>query len=198
MGQPPPPCGAPPQGPPAIFKIWVQSGEAGRVIGKGGESVRELMSRSGCEISVERSDGTESSQSERLITLSGAPPHISNAFSEIARDVSYVRGEKGVIKASGMSSEEAEVALRAFGPSSLAMPYGMPVMMGMPPGMPPPPPGMPPMGALPMGMPPPPGMPPMMTHPPGGTFANAASSPSGQEASAAGADFAAPWTASRP
>lgn len=211
---PPPPCGAPPpcsvpppQGPPTMFKIWVQSKEAGRVIGKGGESVRELMSRTGCEITVERSDGSEPSESERLITLSGMLPQISDAFTIIARDVSYLRGEAGVIKSPEMSPHEADAALRTYGPASLAMiPVGMmPPMMAMRPSMPPPPPGMPPgIGPL-TGMPPPPaGLPPGVSPMPGPPMfpgalpSDGSSTTAAPEVLADGQSFAAPWNASRP
>eukprot|EP00927_Polykrikos_kofoidii_P025886 TRINITY_DN2318_c0_g1_i4.p1 TRINITY_DN2318_c0_g1~~TRINITY_DN2318_c0_g1_i4.p1 ORF type:complete len:543 (-),score=97.67 TRINITY_DN2318_c0_g1_i4:170-1798(-) len=148
---------ATPSGGNQPFKLWVYSREAGRVIGRGGETVRDLMQRTGCEIQVERTSGGEQPQSERLIQLFGAVPQVREAFACITREVTYVRGENVILKSPEMTPQEAEESMRVHGPGGLGGVCGM--MMpngGMPPGMLPPRGMMPPMGM--MGMMGPPGM----------------------------------------
>lgn len=92
--------GCPPHG--TGLKIWVWSREAGRIIGRGGETVREIMNRTGTEVQVQRSDGQEHGNAERMITIIGAKPQQNEALAMILRDISFCRGELGVIKSPEM------------------------------------------------------------------------------------------------
>ena len=49
------------------FKLWVLGKEAGKVIGRGGETVREIMQRTGAEIQVERTENKDQGHAERMI-----------------------------------------------------------------------------------------------------------------------------------
>jgi len=164
------------------FKLWVLGKEAGKVIGRGGETVREIMQRTGAEIQVERTENREMGQAERLIQIFGSKPQMEEAFPLIIKDVSFARTELGVAKSPDTQGQQAGDKMRAFGPGGngiLPPPFFFPPGPGLPPpghpplmsGLPPPGmmPGLPPPGVtLPPGMPPPPGMvpPPGMMSPP--------------------------------
>lgn len=184
--------GAAPSGGGSGLKLWVYSKEAGRIIGRGGETVRELMQRTGAEIQVQRSDGSEQGTSERLIQVFGNQTQQEEVCASILRDITYCRGENGVLKSPDMTPREVEDRARglvgpcAGGPALLPGggavpgagmppppwmggaqgPMGGPMMMpGMMPGMlPGMMPGMPGMPAMP-GMPG--GLPPGGPPPPG-------------------------------
>jgi len=205
----------------APMVVFVRGNEAGRIIGRGGETVRDMMSRTGAEIKVERSDRHDS---EREIKIFGTAAQKEEALLGIGntRDVTYIRSEQGVIRFPEMSPPEADAALRRFANGGMPPPWGMGGPMGMmpPPGMMPGMPGMPPMMMPPHGMPGMPGMPPphMFPHgmppmegmmPPGGkpgrsragrSSSSSSSSSSGKRKRARGkgdpmADF---WQSSQP
>jgi len=159
------------------LQIWVHSREAGRIIGRGGETVREVMQRSGADVQVQRSDGSEHAQAERSIQIIGNKQQQEEAFAMISTDLTYVRGEHGTIKSPDMKPHEVAEAVRVLfggqpappmnmmggcpmgGPPAGMVPQHPMGMMGMPPGMPPPgmhpggPPGMPGGPPMPYGMP---------------------------------------------
>ncbi|CAK9072115.1 unnamed protein product [Durusdinium trenchii] len=162
------------------FKLWVLGKEAGKVIGRGGETVREIMQRTGAEIQVERTENKDQGHAERMIQIFGSKAQIGEAFPLIIKDVSFARSELGLVKDPAMTPEEAADAARLRGPGGgTAMPFpggppppgaaAPPFFPATMPGMPPPPgmmtmppPGMVPMPGMPPGMPPtmPPTMPP--------------------------------------
>jgi len=157
------------------FKLWVLGKEAGKVIGRGGETVREIMQRTGAEIEVERTENKEMGQAERLIQIFGSKSQMEEAFPLIIKDVTFARTEFGVAKSPEMGPQEAEDAIRMRGPSGGAGglgPFPFPPAGAGPPGAPPftmpgfPPPGMAPPGPgmMPPGLPPP-MMPPGMMPP---------------------------------
>jgi len=176
-------------GPPLVthgkdgFKLWVLGKEAGKVIGRGGETVREIMQRTGAEIQVERTENKDQGHAERLIQIFGSKTQIEEAFPLIIKDVSFARSEMGLVKDPAMNPEEAMDALRTRGPGGGSLPPFPFPGGGAPPGAPPPffppmpgmpPPGVPPgappppgMMTMPGMMPPMPGMPPMPPGPPG-------------------------------
>lgn len=153
------------------LKLWVWSKEAGRIIGRGGETVREINQKTGADVQVSRQDIHEHGIAERLIQVMGTKAQIEEAYPLVVKDVTFVRSELGVIKHPNMPAHQAEENVRR-GPGAIpgAFPPPFPGMPGMPP------PGMwPPPGMLPPGMMPPmmPGMPPPAMpgygplHPPG-------------------------------
>lgn len=157
--------------------LWVQSKEAGRVIGRGGEAVRELMERTGAEVKVQRGDGKD--DGEREIKISGSESQKLEALFGVSSHVNFIRCEQGVIKTPEMSASEAEESLRRYANGGACPWMGGPPMMMPPPGMMPP--GMPPPGMMPPGMPGmmPPGMAPLgMQRPPGRQRASSSSSSS--------------------
>merc|ERR1719409_158562 len=145
-GMPPPGMGGgPPPGPEKTtpFRLWVTFREAGKVIGRGGECVRDLKERTGCEIKVEKTDPGEHA-TERCFILTGDLEAQRLAYKGIWDDVTWMKGEEGTIKDTNMSPPEAHHNMVMNGPGG--PPQGYP-----PPGMPIP--GMPPPGAE--GSPPP-------------------------------------------
>eukprot|EP00439_Symbiodinium_sp_Y106_P040174 s293_g4.t3 len=121
------------------FKLWVLGKEAGKVIGRGGETVREIMQRTGAEIQVERTENKDQGHAERLIQIFGSKSQIDEAFPMIIKDVTFARSELGLVKDPAMTPEEAMDALRTRGPGG---PSGSLPPFPFPGG--PPPPGAPP------------------------------------------------------
>merc|ERR1719506_1749060 len=67
--------------------VWVQSKEAGRIIGKGGENLRNLIQSTGAEIKVARTDGSNDREGEREIKVfvgSYFPSHLWFGRCELA------------------------------------------------------------------------------------------------------------------
>ncbi|CAE8741428.1 unnamed protein product, partial [Polarella glacialis] len=56
---------------PPPVKLWVRDRDAGRVIGRGGETVRDVMEKSGADVKVEKSDEMYSGSSERGVKILG-------------------------------------------------------------------------------------------------------------------------------
>jgi len=88
------------------LRLWVFSGEAGRVVGRGGETLRAIEEASGAQVKVQRRDASGGSSgalsvsgvhcgsgSERLIQVSGSPSQVASAREMIERVVTYCRGE---------------------------------------------------------------------------------------------------------
>lgn len=148
------PGGGPPLPGKDGFKLWVLGKEAGKVIGRGGETVREIMQRTGAEIQVERTENKDQGHAERLIQIFGSKSQIDEAFPMIIKDVTFARSELGLVKDPAMTPEEAMDALRTRGPGG---PSGSLPPFPFPGG--PPPPGAPPFFPPMPGMPPP-GVPP--------------------------------------
>lgn len=131
---------APALGP--ALRLWVYSKEAGRIIGRGGETVREIIQRTGAEVQIERGEGKDHS-TERMIQIFGTKPQREEAAALIIADLSYARGDAGIIKTSDVPREEcmrrASERESSMWGAQLApsMVPGVPVM-GMPgmPGMP--------------------------------------------------------------
>lgn len=156
-----PPGGGGGNGP---LRIWVYSREAGRVIGKGGETRRDISQQSGADLKIQGAAPGEFGDAERLIEIFGRPEQQQQALQLILniREVTFCRNESGVLKSDGH---------RSGGPPMPGPPMGM--MPGMMPGMmdgkggPPmdmmgkggPPPGMMHPGMMMPGMMPPPGGP---------------------------------------
>lgn len=167
--------------------VFVYSKEAGRIIGKGGETVKEIMQRTGTDVQVERAGPGDNPNAEREIKVFGSKAGIDEAIQMIMRDVSWCRSDSdGVIKSSDMPGNHMMGGKGGCfggppggppmgGPPFHGMPPpGMhPVMPGMHPGMPPPGmhPGMGPPGGMPFGGPPGGPMPGM--GPPGGDMGSA-------------------------
>mmetsp|Transcript_38866 Transcript_38866/g.91486 ORF Transcript_38866/g.91486 Transcript_38866/m.91486 type:complete len:532 (+) Transcript_38866:132-1727(+) len=155
----------------SAMRLYVSSKEAGKVIGRGGETVREIMQRTGAEIKVQRTEDSDANSTEREISVYGTSSQKEEVYFAIAREVTFLRGESGVIKTPEMSPPEAEEALFSRAPIKLSRPGPVPGGPGMmPPGMMPgmmPPPGMMMPGMMPPGKggPPPEGWPPMMPPP---------------------------------
>lgn len=115
---------------PAPLRLWIYSREAGRVIGRGGEAVREVMQRTGAEIQVQRTDAPDHGNSERNITVLGTRQQQEDALAAIVKGVSFCRGEFGLIKSEDMPGDGGR--LRVPLSSVCAGPPGMgPGMHGM-------------------------------------------------------------------
>merc|ERR1712194_791054 len=56
-------------GPP--LKVWVRDREAGKVIGRGGETVREVMEKTGGDIKVQKSKEMVEGSNQREVQING-------------------------------------------------------------------------------------------------------------------------------
>jgi len=82
------------------FKLWVKDSEAGRVIGTGGETVRDIRERTGAEVKVQKNTDMDPGSTEREILIFGEPEKRDEALRLILAEVSWARGEDGPLKAS--------------------------------------------------------------------------------------------------
>jgi len=90
---------------PPPLKIWVRNRDAGRVIGRGGETIREIMEKTGADIKVQKSDDVTV---EREIAIFGDPEQREKALELVLNGVSWARGEKRMLKPSPESKLREE------------------------------------------------------------------------------------------
>lgn len=81
---------------PPPHKMFVRDREAGRVIGRGGETVREIMEKSGADIKVQKSE--EMKGSDRQILIFGKEAEQKSAVELVLKEVSWARDDSGVLK----------------------------------------------------------------------------------------------------
>merc|ERR1712159_767556 len=91
--------------------LWVYGKEAGRVIGRGGEAIRELNERTGAEVKFARGGKDDA---EREVKVTGSISQKEEALLGISSQVTYIRTEQGVIKTPEMSPQDAEASIRRF------------------------------------------------------------------------------------
>jgi len=91
-----------PRDPEAIelppLRLWVRDRDAGRVIGRGGETVRDVMDKTGADIKVQKSDDMAPGESERGIKIFGTKEQQDQALQLVLGEVSWARGEDGILK----------------------------------------------------------------------------------------------------
>jgi len=88
---------ATPQAP--VLTIWVKDREAGRVIGRNGETVQEIMKKSVADIKVQKSDDMKKDSEFRQIRIFGSKEQQELALDLVLSEVSWAQGEDGVLKA---------------------------------------------------------------------------------------------------
>jgi len=93
------------------LKFWVRDREAGRVIGRGGETVREVMEKSGAEVKVQKMEDMRHGSSKREIKLFGAKEQRDKALELILLEVTWAEGEDGILK--GGVEEESDAKKQA-------------------------------------------------------------------------------------
>ncbi|CAJ1404201.1 unnamed protein product [Effrenium voratum] len=91
---------------PSPAKIWVRDREAGRVIGRGGETVREVMEKSGADIKVQKAEEMAPGSKNREIKLIGSKEQQDEAIKLILNEVSWAKGPDGVLKGEASQDEE--------------------------------------------------------------------------------------------
>lgn len=91
-----------PRDPEAIdlppLRLWVRDRDAGRVIGRGGETVRDVMDKTGADIRVQKSDDMAPGETERGIKIFGTKEQQEQALQLVLGEVSWARGEDGILK----------------------------------------------------------------------------------------------------
>lgn len=80
------------------LKFWVKDSEAGRVIGKGGETVREVMVRTSTEVKVQKSDDLPPGCYEREILIHGDQEKQEQALAQILDLVTWAKDANGILK----------------------------------------------------------------------------------------------------
>jgi len=83
---------------PPPLKFWVKDREAGKVIGRGGETVREVMEKSGSDIKVQKADEMAPGTKERLIKVIGTKEQQDAALQLILEEVTWAKGVDGMLK----------------------------------------------------------------------------------------------------
>lgn len=79
-------------------KLWVRDRDAGRVIGRGGETVRDVMEKTGADIKVQKSEDMRPGDTEREIKIFGQKEQQDQALQLVLAEVSWARGEEGMLK----------------------------------------------------------------------------------------------------
>lgn len=80
------------------YKLWVKDREAGRVIGRGGETIREVMERTGADIKVQKSEDMQPGSTEREIRIFGPKEQQEQALELVLKEVTWAKNEGGVLK----------------------------------------------------------------------------------------------------
>jgi len=80
------------------LKLWVRDRDAGRVIGRGGETVRDVMEKTGADIKVQKSEDMRPGDTEREIKIMGQKEQQEQALQLVLAEVVWARGEEGVLK----------------------------------------------------------------------------------------------------
>lgn len=95
------PRGRPAEGAPELpppLKLWVRDREAGRVIGRGGETVREIMEKTGCDIKVQKAEEMRPGETDREIKIFGTEEQQQEALKLVLEEVTWANGANGNLK----------------------------------------------------------------------------------------------------
>lgn len=80
------------------LKLWVRDRDAGRVIGRGGETVRDVMEKTGADIKVQKSEDMRPGDMEREIKIFGQKEQQDQALQLVLAEVAWARGVDGMLK----------------------------------------------------------------------------------------------------
>lgn len=80
------------------MKLWVKDRDAGRVIGRGGETVRDVMEKTGADIKVQKSEEMRPGEAEREIKIFGQKEQQEQALQLVLAEVGWARGEDAMLK----------------------------------------------------------------------------------------------------
>jgi len=83
---------------PFALRLWVRDRDAGRVIGRGGESVRDVMEKTGADIKVQKSEDMRPGEIEREIKIFGQKEQQEQALQLVLAEVAWARGPDGMLK----------------------------------------------------------------------------------------------------
>lgn len=89
------------------YKLWVKDTEAGRVIGRGGETIRDVMDKTGAEIKVQKSGDMRPGSTEREIRIFGPKEQQEQALESILTEVTWAKSEQEVLKAPRQKEQRA-------------------------------------------------------------------------------------------
>jgi len=80
------------------LRLWVRDRDAGRVIGRGGETVRDVMEKTGADIKVQKSEDMRPGEIEREIKIFGQKEQQEQALQLVLAEVAWARGPDGMLK----------------------------------------------------------------------------------------------------
>eukprot|EP00397_Hematodinium_sp_SG-2012_P026356 GEMP01027610.1.p1 GENE.GEMP01027610.1~~GEMP01027610.1.p1 ORF type:complete len:584 (+),score=130.43 GEMP01027610.1:225-1976(+) len=84
------------------LKMYILDKEAGRVIGRGGETVREIMEKSDAQVKVQKNEKNDAISNERLIQIFGEEEDRQRAMELILEEVSFAKDSYGnIVKNTG-------------------------------------------------------------------------------------------------
>ena len=116
-------------GPGGSEVLLVPTTLVGFIIGKGGENVRDIQARTGCSVQVQRAEEMAPGESDRRVTLAGAPQTVAAARAVIlsmveSRRLDLLRGGGGASAPGDVASALAGVgaATSSTGSRVLTMP----------------------------------------------------------------------------
>jgi len=76
---------------PPPTKLFVKDREAGRVIGRGGETVREIMEKTGADIKVQKAEDMRSGETDREIKIFGSEEQQKEALVLVLGEVTWAK-----------------------------------------------------------------------------------------------------------
>lgn len=93
------------------LRMYVLDSEAGRVIGRGGETVKEIMDGSDAQVKVQKNESRDAISNERLIQIFGDEAGRQKAMELILEEVTFAKDAVGdIIKNTGNHNIEPGLA----------------------------------------------------------------------------------------
>lgn len=80
------------------LKLWVKNRECGKVIGRAGETIREIMDKTNCEVKVQKVQDSDEGSGERMVEIFGSPEDQGEAMQMVLNEITWCRGVDGIIK----------------------------------------------------------------------------------------------------
>jgi len=98
---------------PAPLKLWVKNREAGKIIGRSGETVREIIEKTGADVRVQKSDEMPPGTQEREVSIHGSKEQQDEALEMIlAQKLTWIKGEDGMLREPPSPEEKAAASLQ--------------------------------------------------------------------------------------
>lgn len=94
----------------AVMKIFILDKEAGKVIGRAGDTIREIMEKTGAEVKVQKSadSNRRGGTTEREVRIQGSKEQQDKALEIIMAELTWVKGEDGIMMKEPLEQDAKE------------------------------------------------------------------------------------------